>query len=639
MLTQPTPVRALGARSADGSIMLRDVGLAYRDGGEEAVLNLVEQASDLSSTSDELIRGAQGWAQTYHLHPGRANVVRTLEFPAGARVLEIGAGCGAITRYLGETVALVDAVEPVPGRAAVARARTRDLDNVEVFVGELSDVPEEPAYDVVLVIGVLEYVAMGGDDRNAYLAFLRDIAARLVEGGTLVLAIENQLGVKYLAGAPEDHSARTFDSLENYPVGTPARTFSRRQLNSLLCDAGLNPVFRVAFPDYKITRAVMGNFPEAARSLLHRIPQFPSPDWTKARPQLADERAMWRTLVEAGLELESGNSFLVLAGKGTESGLWPVDVAATFFSTGRRARFTARTAVQVAEGGVRFVRRPLIDAGAEQSDRFHVVGSDEAFSSGEDLLWHIATHADADLVGLLGSWLTLLNDVSKDGECGTIDLVPHNLVIGADGTLHVIDVEIMGSVLREQVLRRGLFWMAFHVARISPAGRWGVAQTVRDVAIQLGVAAGLSADGAWIDLALGEEIAVQLEVQNSPQLGLNEVEWEHRFTGEMRASLDQLLVDLPLGDRLPDRMLALQARMAADQRDACAEADRRDQETADLRRLLAEMQNRYDEVMSSRTMRIAIAFRVGVSRIIPSAARQALGGRRSARRGEQSSQR
>ena len=115
----------------------------------------------MSSDSDELIAKANDWPTRYHLEPARANVLKALELPAGARVLEIGAGCGAVTRYLGETCALVDALEPVPARATVARERTRDLPNVEVFVGELDDLPDVESYDIVVVVGVLEYAGNG----------------------------------------------------------------------------------------------------------------------------------------------------------------------------------------------------------------------------------------------------------------------------------------------------------------------------------------------------------------------------------------------------------------------------------------------------------------------------------------------
>lgn len=599
-----TPVRALGTRRDDGTVLLRDIGLNYRDGGEEAVLKLIREAKDITSTSDELVRGAVGWAQTYHLHPARANVVRALELPRNARVLEIGAGCGAITRFLGERCAAVDALEPVPSRAAAARARTRDLGNVEVFVGELDDVPAEQAYDVIAVIGVLEYVAAGGRDIDPYVAFLRSINERLVDGGTLVLAIENRLGVKYLAGAPEDHSDRPFDSLEGYPIGTPARTFARNELSDLLRHADLRPSFYSAFPDYKMTRVVLGELPEASRSLYHRIPQFPSPDWVTPRAHLVDERSFWRTLVEAELEGQAGNSFVVLATKGDGTSVWRDGVGAVFYSTGRRSRFSAETEVRVSDGATRFVRRPLTDEGPQPGDRFRVIGSDHPYEAGDDLLQHIVEHDEAELPRLMAEWLAL---IPTEDAASSPDVVPHNLVISPDGQLRPIDVELLGEVSRDQIVRRGVFWMAHHLAEVSPAERWPGVETIRDLAIQLGPLVGLPADGSWVATAMEEELEVQLEVQNGPQLGLDADAWRRRFVDVLRNDTDRKLADLPLGDRLPARAYRLQRDLDHERQTNSAEIKRLHDELGAAIEQVAEWRAHYDALMNSRTVRAARA--------------------------------
>ena len=262
-------------------MLLRDVGSNYADGGEQRVYEILKDSTDLSAASDELLPQATNWAEHYHLTPNRSNVLRPFDLPADATVLEIGAGCGAVTRYLGETCAVVDSIEPVPSRAKALRERTRDLPNVEVFVGEVDDIPAEAAYDLVVVVGVLEYVGNGTDDLTPYRTFLDGLVARLKPGGSLLLAIENKLGAKYFSGAPEDHSSRYFDGLEDYPGNNPARTFSRRELVALMNGAGLDTAEPlVAFPDYKMTRTVLdpGRLTGAAESLLARVPNFPSPD-------------------------------------------------------------------------------------------------------------------------------------------------------------------------------------------------------------------------------------------------------------------------------------------------------------------------------------------------------------------------
>ncbi len=177
-----------------------------------------------------------------------------LRAPADSNVLEVGAGCGPITRYLGETGAQIDALEPVLPRARVARERTRDLGNVEVFCGNFEDVPPDPVYDLVIVVGVLEYVGGGEAEPEPYLGFLRECRTRLRPGGCLVLAIENKLGVKYLTGTGEDHSGRIFHSVEDYPRLGPARTFSSTALLDMMTACDFSPRLFGVFPDYKTGR-------------------------------------------------------------------------------------------------------------------------------------------------------------------------------------------------------------------------------------------------------------------------------------------------------------------------------------------------------------------------------------------------
>ena len=143
------------------------------------------------------------------------------------RVLEIGCGCGPITRYLGERCGTVDSVEPMPARAAVAALRTRDLDSVQVLVGTLDDVPPSPPTTSSSSSACLEYVGPGHARPRPVRALPRAGATpSCATAARCVLAIENPLGVKYVAGAVEDHTNRPFDSLEGYALISPARTFT-----------------------------------------------------------------------------------------------------------------------------------------------------------------------------------------------------------------------------------------------------------------------------------------------------------------------------------------------------------------------------------------------------------------------------
>jgi SAM-dependent methyltransferase len=508
-----TPVRMLCRPDTDGVAVLRNTGSTYRDGGEERVLEILRTCSDLGSLSDEPLSHATNWPERYHLSPARANVVRPLEIPAHARVLEIGAGCGAVTRYLGEVAGVVDALEPVRSRAACIAERTRDLDSVRVFVGEIADIPALPSYDVIVVVGVLEYVGGGSSQQRPYQEFLAAVARRLVQGGSLVLAIENKLGVKYLVGAPEDHSDREFDSLEGYPHGAPARTFDGRSLTALLAGAGLQADTAVAFPDYKMTRAVLR--PDLAtpetESLLYRVPNFPSPDWVSPREPLADERLVWRAMVEAGLAGAVGNSFVMLAGKGAASTLWPPDVAGVFYSVGRRGRFVTETRIDVSETPT--MRRRRLSSQDLTGGHLLVVG-DSTVVQGEDLMDLIVDVDDQATVTYLNQWASMVTTAPGRPP---LDLVPHNIVVSATGELRFIDDEWRADFATPQmVLRRGVLYVGIKLAEGGRArGRWSGCQTFHDAVTAMGSVVGLPEDGSWIPAAIKDEADLQVAVTTS----------------------------------------------------------------------------------------------------------------------------
>ena len=128
----------------------------YLDGSEAELLTVMTAAADRDTGSDELAAAVHDWPTRYHLSRSRANLLRPLRIEPGMRVLDVGAGTGAIARHLGEQGAEVLALEGSLSRARVAAARCHDLGNVRVAVGQPHDVRERD-FDLVCCIGVLEY--------------------------------------------------------------------------------------------------------------------------------------------------------------------------------------------------------------------------------------------------------------------------------------------------------------------------------------------------------------------------------------------------------------------------------------------------------------------------------------------------
>jgi len=292
---------------------------AYSDGdeAEDYVLGAIREASDVSDNSPELSRYARDWASYYHLAPGRANAIRVLDLPRDISVLELGSGCGAISRYLGENHRELHCVEGSPRRAVITRERCRDLDNVKVYCADFRKLELDPSYDLVLLNGVLEYAPVffrSGDPDEATAALLRFATSALKKDGVLLIGIENKIGLKYWCGASEDHTGRLFDGIQGYPTSGSARTYTRRELTRILEAAGLSVcTFYSCFPDYKFATSILAGSDPGSDFNIHNWIEYPAECLGLSREYLIHEGLAAKVLYDAGLIHEFANSFLVVA--------------------------------------------------------------------------------------------------------------------------------------------------------------------------------------------------------------------------------------------------------------------------------------------------------------------------------------
>lgn len=297
----------------------KEIGeFAYNDGDEAELylLNVIKNAEDKSCRSTELASKMIDWPSTYHLTSRRANLLRPFEAKfKNKRVLEIGCGCGAITRFLGEAGAEVVSVEGSFRRASIARARCEDLNNVEVICSSSDKLPDLGKFDYVLLIGVLEYARMFlGENGQAIL--LDSCRSKLDDDGKLFVAIENKVGIKYFAGAFEDHVGQQMYGINNSYERNGVVTFGREELKSLVSDAGFNHVEEyLPLPDYKLPTDVVT--PLGWKKYSKQLSQIAVESAHKdiqgiAEPVFSIEQALksvWRNELSADLS----NSFLFVA--------------------------------------------------------------------------------------------------------------------------------------------------------------------------------------------------------------------------------------------------------------------------------------------------------------------------------------
>lgn len=294
-------------------------GIAYSDGEqiEDALEKAIDSCTDRSVYSPELAGLQNSWAATYHLSSSRSNLLKPVEHLLKKKsVLEIGSGCGAITRHLGELGAEVLALEGSGRRARIGRKRTQDLSNVTILNERFGDFKNDLKFDVVTLIGVLEYAAMFWDAAAPHLSMLEQASSLVKPGGILLVAIENQLGLKYFAGALEDHLGEPFYGIEDRYALSQPKTFGRKELLSMFSKAGLQYTETLApFPDYKLPSVIITQtgfeHPKFNASAL--IGPTESADLQSPKLPVFSQSQAWPAVIRNGLGLDLANSFLVVA--------------------------------------------------------------------------------------------------------------------------------------------------------------------------------------------------------------------------------------------------------------------------------------------------------------------------------------
>jgi 2-polyprenyl-3-methyl-5-hydroxy-6-metoxy-1,4-benzoquinol methylase len=317
----------------------------YSDGDESEtyILHAIQTSEDLSVGSQELNKKIIDWPTRYHLSSQRVNLMHPLvNIIKGAEILEIGSGCGIITRYLAETGKEIIALEGSRRRAEITGIRCRDLKNVLVYNDNFLNFDIDKKFDLVTLIGVLEYSNIYSDAQDPIQEILKKARRFLKPNGVLVIAIENQLGLKYFAGAPEDHLNEPFIGLENRYPKKGAVTFGKKELERILNDVGFKvQEFLFAFPDYKFPLAIVTNNGILDRTiniadiLKTRTTYYQNSPYTSS----FSEEAVWPLIVKNDLVGDLSNSFLVLA---SDSGISKLDtktLAYTFSTEPRKPEF------------------------------------------------------------------------------------------------------------------------------------------------------------------------------------------------------------------------------------------------------------------------------------------------------------
>lgn len=220
----------------------------YNDGDVEVqLLKHYRSGQEIDKNSDEI------FYLTTHI---RENILNWYPFTKEDEVLEIGSGCGTLTKMLCRRCKFVCSVEGSKRRAEITYERNRKFDNLSVYAAEFGKFDLDKKFDYVILIGVFEYAKIFFDTEDPFAFFLHEIKKVLKDTGKVLLAIENRYGLKYWAGADEDHLNVPYVGFSQYSDYN-VQTFGLKEMADLVEKAGFFKYkFYYPFPDYKLPEII-----------------------------------------------------------------------------------------------------------------------------------------------------------------------------------------------------------------------------------------------------------------------------------------------------------------------------------------------------------------------------------------------
>ncbi len=281
----------------------------YSDGPiEDEMLELAKDGSPEKITA--VLNSTISWPVFYHFSPERENILNWYPFHENASVLEIGAGCGAVTGVLTRKCRSVVSNDLSLKRSEINAWRHRECDNLSIVVSNFQQLAakQAEAFDYVTMIGVFEYAASYIDSADPY-SDLLDMASRMLKpDGKLLIAIENRFGAKYFAGCAEDHLGTYFSGISGYQHDSSVKTFNHREWESILEKNGYKQYcFYYPYPDYKFAHAVYSDERMPGKGELVRNLNNMDQD----RYALFDESRFWDSVTETGYFRDFSNSYFI----------------------------------------------------------------------------------------------------------------------------------------------------------------------------------------------------------------------------------------------------------------------------------------------------------------------------------------
>lgn len=322
------------------------------------IKEILEIAENYSQEDwNRVIAERKSWPILYEFSHIRENILSWLPFTGEEKVLEIGAGCGALTGILCQKAASVTCIEPSSQYCEINAKRNKKYQNLEILSGDFVSVERSlmQKFDYITLIDAFAYSETYIQSEDPYTDLIKILLSHLKPQGRILLGVQNRLGLKYWAGCAEDHTGILFEGLEGYPTTEGIKTFSRNELTAIFKRAEVqSSSWYYPYPDHRLPMTIYSDRRLPVKGELNRL----ETNYDRLRLQLFQESPVYDSLIENDLYPEFANSYLVLLGKEAAAD----EISYVKFSNERESAFAIRTEICKDRDGKRYVRKsPVSD--------------------------------------------------------------------------------------------------------------------------------------------------------------------------------------------------------------------------------------------------------------------------------------
>ena len=267
----------------------------------------------------------------------RENLLEWLDYTGCGEVLQIGSGYGVLTGLLASRCAHVAVMDEADENLAVNQERNKIYTNITYGYKAGAEAGQpEPSFDLVVMAGLRK-----GQEIQDAAAFG---ASFLKQEGRLVIACENALGLRYLAGADHEEGFCT-----------------RKQAEEACREAGLARAdFYYPVPDHRMPVSLYSDRYLPGKGDI----TSPSVSYDGPRYACLNEGEVYDRLIEENDFGRFANSFLIIASKDG----WQEKTIFAKYNRTRKEEFRIRTTMGELDG-----ERRVEKAALESAGRYHIL--------------------------------------------------------------------------------------------------------------------------------------------------------------------------------------------------------------------------------------------------------------------------